>query len=240
MRGASIRRAPRLAASPGVRALAIANAWVLAVSLSLSVITPCGAQPAAPSVTLAGSLGTSKALLVIDGQAHTLAVGASANGVTLRSLGDGQAEVEFAGRRSQLRLGSAARLGAANAGGAGPREIIIPVGLGGHFVSPGQINGKTVQFMVDTGATSIAMSQSVANGMGLDWQRGRRGISSTAGGLVPVHAINLTSVKLGGIEVFNVDAVVIPAEMPMVLLGNSFLSRFSMRRDGDVMRLEKK
>jgi aspartyl protease family protein len=58
--------------------------------------------------------------------------------------------------------------------------------------------------------------------------------------VVPVFAVNLTSVNVGGIEVVNVDAVVVPSDMPMVLLGNSFLSRFSMRREGDVMRLEKR
>ena len=86
----------------------------------------------------------------------------------------------------------------------------------------------------------VARSQSEANRIGLDWQRGRRGISHTAGGTVPVHAVNLTSVKVGAVEVFNVDAVIVPAEMPMVLLGNSFLGRFSMRRDQDVLRLEKR
>jgi aspartyl protease family protein len=69
---------------------------------------------------------------------------------------------------------------------------------------------------------------------------GRRGLTQTAGGVVPVHAVNLNSVRVGDVEVYNVDAVVVPSEMPIVLLGNSFLSRFSMRRDGDVMRLEKR
>ena len=117
---------------------------------------------------------------------------------------------------------------------------MIPVGPGGHFTSAGTINGKPVQFLVDTGATVVAMSQSEATRIGLDWQRGQRGVSNTAGGTVPVHAVNLTSVKMGSVEVFNVDAVILPAEMPMILLGNSFLSRFSMRRDSDVMRLEKR
>ena len=192
----------------------------------------------AQSVTLSGSLGASKALLVIDGQAHTLAVGSSIKGITLRRVGDGEAEVEVAGRRTLLRLGAPARIGAAPVALAS--EIVIPVGPGGHFVSAGAINGKLVDFMVDTGATSIAMSQSVANRIGLDWQQGKRGLSHTAGGTVPIHVINLSSVKVGGIEVFNVEAVVLPAEMPMVLLGNSFLGRFSMKRDNDIMRLEKK
>ena len=57
---------------------------------------------------------------------------------------------------------------------------------------------------------------------------------------MPVYAVNLTSVRLGGVELANVAAVVLPAELPMVLLGNSFLGRFSMRQDSDVLRLAKK
>jgi len=58
--------------------------------------------------------------------------------------------------------------------------------------------------------------------------------------VVQVHTLMLSSVRVGEVEVGNVAAVVLPAEMPMVLLGNSFLNRFSMRRDSDVMRLQKK
>ena len=64
-------------------------------------------------------------------------------------------------------------------------------------------------------------------------------MSSTANGPVPVYAVNLTAVRVGTVEIANVAAVVLPSDMPLVLSGNSFLNRFSMRRDSDVMRLEK-
>ncbi|MBL8350625.1 MAG: retroviral-like aspartic protease family protein, partial [Burkholderiaceae bacterium] len=174
------------------------------------------------------------------GQPQMLAVGGSARGVTLRRLGQGEAEVEIGGRSVRLRLGAApSRLGA----GEPPppsTEIVLPMGPGGHFNAQGAINGKPVTFMVDTGATTIALSQVEANRIGLDWQRGRPGLSSTANGTVPVHAVNLSSVRIGNVEIANVAAVVVPSEMPAVLLGNSFLNRFTMRRDNDTMRLEKK
>ena len=191
-------------------------------------------------------MGSDKALLMIDGQPRTLTVGSSSQGVTLRRLADGQAEVEVAGRKLTLTLGAApARVdgagGAASAGSSGgDTDIVLPMGLGGHFSGSGAINGRAVQFMVDTGASTIALSQSEANRIGLDWKRGKPGLTHTANGLVPVYAVNLTSVRLGGVEVANVAAVVLPSEMPTVLLGNSFLGRFSMRQDGDVMRLVKK
>lgn len=214
------------------------SARLSALALAIALVAPFGV--AAQSVSLSGSLGSSKALLLINGQPHTVAVGSTVGGVTLRRLGDGEAEVEVGGRVSVLRLGAApARVGGGASGGGGA-EIVLPAGPGGHFTTQGLINGKPVQFMVDTGATVVAMSQSEAQRIGVDWKRGRRGLTQTAGGVVPVHAVNLNSVRVGDVEVYNVDAVVVPSEMPIVLLGNSFLSRFSMRRDGDVMRLEKR
>ena len=207
--------------------------WALAGSACLT------AGVAAQSVTLAGSMGANKALLMIDGQPQMLVVGDSARGVTLRRLGDGEAVVEVAGRPLQLRLGAApSRVGGTII--TGDTTIVLAMGPGGHFNAAGAINGKPVNFMVDTGATTIALSQSEANRIGLDWKRGRPGLSSTANGPVPVYAVNLSSVRVGLVEIANVAAVVVPSDMPQVLLGNSFLNRFSMRRDSDVMRLEKK
>ena len=57
---------------------------------------------------------------------------------------------------------------------------------------------------------------------------------------MPVYNVNLTAVRVGDVEIANIAAVVVPSDMPMVLLGNSFLNHFNMRRDNDVMRLEKK
>lgn len=186
-------------------------------------------------------MGSGRALLLIDGQPQTLAVGASARGVTLRRLGDGEAEVEVGGQRQLLRLGAApAQVGVGTGSAPVGNVIVLPASEGGHFVTAGTINGRTVQFVVDTGATTVAMSQSEANRIGLDWKTGQRSQTMTANGLVPVHNLTLSSVKISGVEVANVRATVLPAEMPVILLGNSFLDRFAMRRDGDTMRLEKK
>jgi aspartyl protease family protein len=194
----------------------------------------------AQNVTMAGSMG-SRALLVIDGQPHTLAVGQSAAGVTLLQLGDGQAQVQRGGSTATLRLGGApARLSGTPAATTGPQEIVLPVGLGGHFTSSGAINGRSVQFMVDTGATVVALSQTEAERIGLAWREAPRTMTQTANGPVPVHRVSLNAVRVGEVEVSNVDAVVMPAQMPYVLLGNSFLGRFQMRRDNDVLRLERR
>ena len=194
----------------------------------------------AQSVTLAGSM-SGKALLVIDGRPHTLAVGQSAMGVTLLQLSDDQAQVQRGGSTASLRLGGApARLTGTPAASTSAQEIVLPVGLGGHFTSAGSINGRTVQFMVDTGATVVALSQGEAERIGLDWRSAPRAMTQTANGAVPVHRVSLSAVRVGEVEVSNIEAIVMPAQMPYVLLGNSFLSRFQMRRDNDVLRLERR
>jgi aspartyl protease family protein len=193
---------------------------------------------AAQSVQFSGAMGR-KALLVIDGQPKALAPGESHAGVKLLTITDSEVLIERAGRSEVLRLGaSPVALGGAARQDGGGREIVLPAGPGGHFLAQGAINGRAVQFMVDTGATSIALSQRDADRIGLDYKSGQRAMSNTANGPVPVHLLTLSSVRVGDVTVSNVPAVVVPAAMPYVLLGNSFLGRFNMRRDNDVMRLE--
>jgi aspartyl protease family protein len=195
----------------------------------------------AQSVLLSGTLGSSKAILVINGQMQTVAVGATVKGVTLRRLSADEAVVEMGGKPVTLRLGaSPVNLGGSGGDDSGGGEIVLPVGPGGHFMANGTINGKSVNFMVDTGATVIAMGVADAQRLGLDARGGRRGMANTAGGNVPVYEVQLGSVRIGDVEVYNLSAGVVQADMPYILLGNNFLSRFTMRRDGDTMRLEKK
>jgi aspartyl protease family protein len=193
----------------------------------------------AQTVSLSGSMGN-KALLVIDGTPRTLSAGGAHGGVKLVSVNANDAVVEINGKRVALSQGGTpVNLGGAASEGSGS-QIVLNAVSGGHFVSSGSINGKTVRFMVDTGATFISIGQQEADRIGLNYRNGTRGYSQTANGPVPVYRTTLDSVRVGDVQVFNVDAVVMPAPMDMVLLGNSFLSRFQMRRDNDVLRLEKR
>jgi aspartyl protease family protein len=195
------------------------------------------ALAAAQSVQLAGQMGR-KALLVIDGQTVTLGVGETRQGVTLRSLDGQQAQVEWGGRVQTLAVGGAPVSVGAGRGGVGGRSIVLPAGPGGHFVTSGQINGRAVRFMVDTGATTIALGQGEAQAIGLDYTQGQRVLMNTANGQAAGWLVTLSAVTVGEVTVANVQAVVMPSGMPYVLLGNSFLSRFQMRRENDVMRLD--
>jgi aspartyl protease family protein len=208
----------------------------LALALGLALLA-AGAQ--AQSVALAGRMGE-RALLIVNGQPHTLAVGASAGGVKLLRWAGEQAEVDTASGRLLLRVGGTpAQIGAA-APTAAAREIVMSVGPGGHFTPQGAINGRPVRFMVDTGATLVALGRAEAERLGLDLANAQQGVTQTANGPVRVHVVVLDRVRVGEVEITNVGAVVTPQGMPYVLLGNSFLGRFQMQRVNDVMRLQLK
>ncbi|MDB5931288.1 MAG: hypothetical protein JWR60_2995 [Polaromonas sp.] len=184
----------------------------------------------------------SRALLVVDGSApKTVAPGETHQGIKVISTSGDQAVVEQAGKRHTLRVGEApVSTGASgNASGRGTR-IVLNEGSGGHFMTPGQINGRSVQFMVDTGATTIAMSMLDAERAGIPYKAGQPVQMSTANGTVQGFRIKLNSVRVGDVEVYDVDAVVVPLAMPFVLLGNSFLTRFQMKRENALMTLDKR
>jgi aspartyl protease family protein len=94
--------------------------------------------------------------------------------------------------------------------------------------------------MVDTGASLVALGRDDAERMGIDLNGSRTAMMQTANGAVAAQIVTLNSVRVGDLELTNVGAVVMPQPMPMVLLGNSFLARLQMRRDNDVMRLERR
>lgn len=206
---------------------------VLAAALACTAVE-------AQSVALQGMLGT-KALLIVDGAApKTVAPGETHQGVKVVSTSGDQAVVELGGKRHTLRVGDApASVGGSGGGGRGNR-IVLTASSGGHFLTPGSINGGAVHFMVDTGATSVALGAADAQRLGINYRAGQLGYGSTANGTVPIYRVKLNSVRIGDVEVFDVDASVLPAGMPHVLLGNSFLTRFQMKRDNDQMVLERR
>jgi aspartyl protease family protein len=198
----------------------------------------CGA--AAQSVSLQGMLGP-KALLVIDGGApRSVAPGETLQGVKVLSASGDEAVVEIKGQKRTLRIGdSQVSVGGAPVSSRGNR-IVLTADTGGHFLSQGTINGRPVQFMVDTGATMIGLGVSEAERVGLNYRAGQPVRLRTANGDSMGWRVKLGSVRIGDVEVYEVDAVVGSESMPFVLLGNSFLSRFQMRRDNDQMVLERR
>lgn len=195
----------------------------------------------AQTVVLSGVLG-SKALLVIDGAPpRSMAAGETHRGVKLLSAQGSQAEVEIGGQRQSLRLGEGPVSAAPAAPEAGDRRrIVLHAGSNGHFRTQGQINGRMVNFIVDTGASVVSMSVTDAEAIGLPYKSGQTVQVSTANGVTAGWRVRLSTVRLGSLDVYDIEALVTPAPMPYVLLGNSYLTRFQMTRTNDQLVLEQR
>ena len=192
----------------------------------------------AADVGLAG-LFPGKALLTIDGgPPRTVAIGVlTTEGVKVLSTDGDTATLEVDGKKRVLRVGQNV---AGQSSVSGPAAIILTADVQGHFLANGTINGKSVRFLVDTGASMISLGASDARRLGIDASKGQPGVSHTANGQTPVSRVKLDNVRLGEIVLNNVDALVHQQEMPFALLGMSFLNRMEMRRDGSTMTLTKR
>ncbi len=188
------------------------------------------------------ALFSGKAVLIVDGgKPRTLSAGQSTpEGIRLVSADSEAAVIEFGGKRQTLVLGQGTRV-AATAETQGATQVTLTADSRGHFVTTGTINGMSVRFLVDTGASSVAMSTSEARRLGVNYLSGTRAYSSTANGLVPSYRVKLDSVRVGEVTLNNVEGTVVDgAGLNIVLLGMSFLNRMQMKRDGDTLVLVKR
>lgn len=195
----------------------------------------------AQTVALTGVSG-SRALVVIDGGApRFVAAGQSLQGVRVVAVQGETATLDFGGQRHTLRVGDApVSHGKNHAPPEGASRVVITADGNGHFMPQGQINGRAVQFMVDTGATQVVIGESEARRLGLPFTEGQKVRVSTANGVAIGHRLQLESVRVGEALVYSVPAIVLPQPMPFVLLGNSFLTRFQMQRTNDQLTLERR
>lgn len=206
---------------------------------TLALVVLAVADVHAADVSLAGVFG-GKAVLVIDGGApRTLAPGArSPEGVKLLSVEGDRAWVDIDGRRVQLRIGE--NVASQRSAETSASVIHLNADQQGHFSADGAINGVPMKFLLDTGATVIAMDRNQARRAGVDLSRAEAMRVQTANGVVRAWRVRLASVKLGSVTQANVEAAVMDAEMPQVLLGMSFLNRMDMQRNGQVMTLRQR
>lgn len=194
----------------------------------------------AQQVALSGMAG-GKALVVIDGAPpRFLGAGQTHLGVKLLSTQGEAAVIEINGQLQTLRVGDAPVSVGRRGNDQGAQRIVLTADAQGHFMPPGQINGRAVQFMVDTGATLVILSEADAKRINLKYEQGQKVRVSTANGGAVGYQVRLDSVKVGDAQVYEVPAIVLPQAMPYVLLGNSFLTRFQMQRSNDQLTLEKR
>lgn len=206
-------------------------------SVFLAVLLALSLPAAATEVAVLG-LFKDRAVLMIDGQRRVLNVGQeSPEGVKLISADADAAVLEFDGKRERLALGG--EIGASYE--APKNDKVVKLWPDGHgmFLTTGSINGMPVKFLVDTGATSVAMNAGEARRLGIDYRmRGEEGAVETASGRARAFKVQLNSVRVGELQLTNVQGVVIDGDSPReVLLGNSFLSRVHMEREGQALLL---
>lgn len=196
---------------------------------------------AEPQVQVVG-LFPDAAVLLVDGQRKLVRAGQTGpGGVKVLSANSKGAVLEIGGVQRSYSL---SREYNQTAGSGEPQraQLSISRGTGNHYWVAGSIEGHPVQFLVDTGATSVAMNEGQARRLGIDYRvKGRPMVASTAGGNIRAWSIKLDSVKVGGLEVLGVEAAVLEGDAPTeVLLGMSFLSRVRWREDNGVLQLESK
>ncbi|HEY4372965.1 MAG TPA: TIGR02281 family clan AA aspartic protease [Burkholderiales bacterium] len=210
--------------------------------VTLAAASLFSASAGATEVNVVG-LFPGKAIVTINGGApRTLSVGQKTpEGVVLvSSTGDG-AVLDIDGKRRSLRLGDA-YTALPDAGGGAKSEIMLTADSGGHYHGIGAINGKTVQFMVDTGASTVWMSSGLADRIGVRWRNGSPFVAQTAGGAKQAYRITLDTVRISGLTLNGVEAAVGEGAGTgdTVLLGMTFMSRLNMFRDGSRLVLSSK
>lgn len=184
-------------------------------------------------------LTTDKAVVSIDGgKPRTLSAGqATPEGVKLISATSESAVFEVAGERRTLAVGQGAAVANTSVTGGG-NTVTLFADSRGHFITVGVVNGVSLRFLVDTGASSVVLSSADARRAGANYLSGTRRLTQTANGVVPVYSVKLDSLRIGDITLNNVDASVIEGDkLPIALLGMSFLNRMEMKRDGTTLTL---
>ena len=208
----------------------------LTVSIALVAGLASGACWAV-SVTLVG-LFPGKAVVVINGQEpRTLSTGQKTlEGVTLVSTGSETAVFDIEGKKQTLDLGQHFVPMSANAASM----LAIAADGQGHHWTVGQVNGKSIRFLVDTGATTVSLPAGFAKAAGIDYQKGQRGFVQTANGPAVAFRVVLDALTVGDITLYQIDATVLESGLDVALLGMSFLSRTDMKRDGANLVLTKR
>jgi len=202
---------------------------VLSLFVSLSVL--------AQDVGLAGVMGSKAILMINGGEPQAVPIGQTLDGVKVLAIQGEQVTIEIGGKKRPLHVGQHA-IGAASADGSG--KITMTADTQGHFFTTGTINGTSVRFLVDTGATMISLGAADARRVGLDFNRGQKAMTNTANGQAVVSKVQVDTVRIGDVTLHNIDALIHQSDMPIALLGMSFLNRMEMQRDGSTMTLKKR
>ncbi len=185
------------------------SGWIL---LLISVYAQADTQ-----VNVVGLFNNKAVLIINNGKPQTLSAGqSSSEGVKLLSANNAKAVFEVEGKRKELGMGQAASVAASL--DSAPGSVVLYADSAGHYITVGQVNGATLKFLLDTGATAIAMNSGDAKFAGIDYKKGERVLVQTANGVVNAYHVVINTVKLGGVVMHQVDGMVHEGGSPAVVL----------------------
>lgn len=216
------------------------SVWIR-TALSVVLLASAGSTLSA-EVELAGVFGKRAVLVVNGGNPQTLSIGQrSREGVRLLDINNPSVTIEVNGERRQVRLGDApVRIADATAASAGPALLRLVPDARGHYWTQGSVNGASLRFMIDTGATYVAISSEEAKRAGIDYRRGQQIVMNTANGQSAAWLVTLDRVSIGGIVMHGVQASIHEQGLPVALLGMSFMNRLDLRREAGDLVLTKR
>jgi len=184
-------------------------------------------------------LFSQQAVIEINKQQRLLKVGqTSPEGVTLISATSSKAVLAVKGIQTEYALGE--HIGSQfTPPAAQPVVSLWPTN--GMYLTPGSVNGFSVDFLVDTGASAIAINAVTAKRLGIDFKSSTPVAVKTASGISFAYPVKLNVVQVGEIKLHNVQAMVLDgAEPSRALLGMTFLGQLDMQRSGLRMDLKQK
>jgi len=204
--------------------------------IALLLLLACALPARAADIALIGVIGDRAAVIAIDGgDPKTIKLGQTWSGVKVVAVDKTSATIEIDGKQRVPSLGQHHRSAPAT---EGRQSVTLAADARGHFFADATVNDQPVRFVVDTGASVVVLSGADAARLGIDWRKGPRANMQTANGATTGYFVKLEKVRVGGIELRNVDGVVVEQGLGSFgLLGMSFLNRVEMRRDGEKMEL---
>lgn len=210
--------------------------WRSVVPIVAGLVIAVGAG--ATDVKVSGLFPTKAVVQIDGGPLQTLSIGQkTAEGVTLVAVDRDAATFDIEGQRLTIALGHARMATSATA----VESAVLTSDLQGHFRTDGQINGRSVRFVVDTGATLVALPSDDARRIAIDYRKGQLTMMRTANGIIPGYLVKLDTVNVGNVTLHGIDAVVIEGNgLSTPLLGMSFLNRMNMTREGSIMTLTRR
>lgn len=182
-----------------------------------------------------------RAVVNIDGQRRVLEAGKPGrDGVTLLSADSRRARLQIGDEVRELGVNE--RVGASFSAPSRPPGLTLVESPDGHFYVDGAINGNPVRMVVDTGASSVALSAREARRLGILFHvDGTPMTVETASGPAKAFAVRLRELRLRSIVLTDVRAMILEGDFPRVaLLGQSGLERLQMTRNGALLELRQR